>query len=79
MCAVQRHSVKNFFDVGPRLLLFDGMKGIARYIKPPVYLIAADGRMLKRSSNGDVSLLGPNLVQGGSARVCSRFIIFAKF
>ena len=50
-----------------------------RYIKPPVYLIAADGRMLKRSSNGDVSLLDPNLVQGGSARVCSRFIIFAKF
>ena len=79
MCAVQRHSVKNIFDVGPRLLLFDGMKGIAPYITPAVYLIAADGRMLKRSPDGAIGLIDPSLVQGGSAKVCSLFIVSEIF
>jgi len=65
---IERQGVKNIFNVGPRLLLFDGMDGIAPYINPAVYLIANDGRLLKRSSDGVISLIEPNLVQGGSAK-----------
>ena len=71
--------MKNIFNVGPRLLLFDGMDGIAPYISPAVYLIAADGRLLKRSSEGVISLIEPTLDQGGSAKVCSRLIVIATF
>ena len=60
-------------------MLFDGMDGIAPYINPEVYLIASDGRLLKRSPDGVVGLIEPNLVQGGSAKVCSRLIVFATF
>ena len=79
-CTAQRQGVKNVFDVGPRLMLFDGIDGIEKkYITqgPAVYLIAHDGRLLKRSSDGAVSLIEPDLVQGGSAQVCSSLIVFA--
>ena len=78
MCTVQRQDVKNIFNVGPRLLLFDGMDGIAPYINPAVYLIASDGRLLKRSLDGVVNLIEPDLLQGGSAKVYSRLIVFCN-
>ena len=55
------------------------MKGIAPYITPAVYLIAADGRMLKRSPDSAIGLIDPSLVQGGSAKVCSLFIVSEIF
>ena len=83
MCTVQRHGVKNVFNVGPRLMLFDGLDGITPYIsaEQPVYLIANDGRLLRHSSDGVVNLIEPNrnLAQDGSMQVCSRLIDFATF
>ena len=82
VCTAQRHGVKNVFDVGPRLMLFDGIDGIEKkYITqgPGVYIIANDGRLLKRSPDGAISLVDPNLAQGGSARVCSQLIAFAIY
>ena len=82
---VQRHNVKNIFNVGPRLMLFDGMDGIAPYFSTdkehPVYLIADDGRLLRHSSDGVINLIEPNrnLAQDDSAKVCSRLIVFATF
>ena len=78
-CTAQRQGVKNVFDVGPRLMLFDGIDGIEKkYITqgPGVYIIANDGRLLKRSPDGAISLVDPKLAQGGSARVCSQLIVF---
>ena len=66
--------MKNVFDVGPRLMLFDGIDGIEKkYITqgPAVYIIAHDGRLLKRSPDGAIGLVDPNLAQGGSAKVCT--------
>ena len=78
MCTVQRHGVSNIFNVGPRLMLFDGMSGISRYTDPKrVYLIASDGRLLEHSSEGVISLIDPNITQGGNAKVCGRLIVFA--
>ena len=88
MYTVQRHGVKNVFNVGPRLMLFDGMDGIAPYcnnftssVMSPVYLIADDGRLLRHSSDGVVNLIEPNrnLAQDGNMQVCSRLIVFAAF
>ena len=85
MCTVQRHGVKNVFDVGPRLMLFDGIDGIAPYItigfEYEVYLIADDGRLLRHSSDGVINLIEPNrnLAQDGSAKVCSRHIVWQHF
>ena len=89
MCTVQRHGVKNVFDVGPRLMLFDGSDGIReKYIDGGLkkfYIIAHDGRMLTTDLNPNgasaVSLVEPNLIQGGGPgmTVCSRLIVFAKF
>ena len=83
VCTAQRHGVKNVFDVGPRLMLFDGVDEIEKkYIThyPEVYLIAHDGRLLKRSPDGAASLIEPSLAQGGgSARVCIFLIVFATF
>ena len=63
----------DIFNVGPRFKLFDGMSGIKNYLVPKrVYLIASDGRLLRRSSGSDVGLIDPNLAPGGSARVCGR-------
>ena len=83
MFTVQRHGVKNVFNVGPRLMLFDGMDGMAPYIgmdlAQPVYLIADDGRLLGYSSDG-VNLIEPNCnLAQDSAKVCSRLIVFATF
>ena len=70
--AVQRLDVCDIFSVGPRFKLFDG-SGIKNYVDPKeVYLIASDGRMLKRSTGNDVGLIDPNLLQDGSAKVCGR-------
>ena len=82
MCTAQRHGVKNIFNVGPRLMLFDGIEGIEKnYVTqgPAVYLIAHDGRLLKRSPDGAIGLIEPNLAQFGNARVCSCLLIFATF
>ena len=54
------------------------MDGIAPYINPAVYLIASDGRLLKRSLDGVVNLIEPDLLQGGSAKVYSRLIVFCN-
>ena len=83
-CTAQRQGVKNVFDVGPRLMLFDGIDGIEKkYITqgPGVYIIANDGRLLRHSSGGVVNLIEPNrnLAQDGSMQVCSRLIVFATF
>ena len=88
VCNVQRHGVKNVFNVGPRLMLFDGMDGIAPAYtsidgdsEQLVYLIADDGRLLRHSSDGVINLIEPNrnLAQDDSAKVCSRLIVFATF
>ena len=69
----QRHDVCNIFSVGPRFKLFDGLAGIKQYVAPTrVYIVASDGRLLHRASGGAVDLIDSTLVQGGSARVCSR-------
>ena len=55
-------------------MLFDGIDGIEKkYITqgPAVYIIANDGRLLKRFPDGAIGLVDPNLAQGGSAKVCT--------
>ena len=89
MCNVQRHGVKNVFNVGSRLMLFESMDGIAPYAtlyleqNKLVYLnlIADDGQLLRHLSDGVISLIEPNrnLAQDGSMQVCSHLIVFATF
>ena len=84
LCTAQRHGVKNVFNVGPRLMLFDGREGIRDYIDvfpKKLYIFAHDGRMLSAlNPNGDISVVDPSLGQGGGPgmKVCSRLIVFAK-
>ena len=87
MCTVQRHGVKNVFNVGPRLMLFDGMDGITPYTNDGqellVYINADDGRLMRYTSDVTVIKLSEpdrNRTQNNS-KVCSRLrvIIFATF
>jgi len=59
-------------------MLFDGMSGILPYIANRVHLIGSDGRLLKRSSSGVISLIDPNIAQGGSAKVCDCLVVFVN-
>ena len=81
------HGVKNVFNVGPRLMLFDGMDGITPYTNDGqellVYINADDGRLMRYTSDVTVIKLSEpdrNRTQNNS-KVCSRLrvIIFATF